>query len=101
MTQSPHSDRQRRRKEMTDDIIQRVRDAIHEELAGAPQNFNVSELEEIDRTILGHTQQVVDALSTEEMRSEGALLSHIANARTETNRRIRERRPTDGPAKTT
>ena len=90
------TDRQRRRKEMTDDITQRVRDAVREECAGAPQTFIVGELEETQRTILDHTRRLVDALSAEEMRSEGALLSHIANARMDTNRRIRELGPTTG-----
>ena len=90
MTQSTHADRQRRRKEMTDDIIQRVRDAVQEELAGAPQAINADDQEEIDQAILRHTQQVVDALSFDEMQSEGALLSHIADARCETRRLLRE-----------
>jgi hypothetical protein len=100
MTQSPHSDRQRRRKEMTDDIIQRVRDAVQEKLADAPDPFRSDDLDAIEDTVLAHTRQVVDALSIEEMGSEGALLSHIANARWETQRLMRERPPTGGPVKT-
>jgi hypothetical protein len=38
----------------------------------------------------------MDALSFDEMQSEGALLSHIANARFETNRLIWDRRPPSG-----
>ena len=34
------TDRQRQRKEMTDDIIQQVRDAVREELADAPGSFS-------------------------------------------------------------
>jgi hypothetical protein len=84
---------QRRRKEITDDIVQRVREAVREELADAPESFRREELENIEENVLAHTQQVVDALSIEEMGSEGALLSHVANARWETTRLIRERRP--------
>jgi hypothetical protein len=101
MTQSPHNDRQRRRKEMSDDIIERVRNAVHEELDDAPESLRSEELENIEGSVLGHTRLVVDALSIEEMGSEGALLSHIANARWETQRLMRDRRPTVGPAKTT
>jgi hypothetical protein len=87
------SNRQRRRKEMTDDIIERVREAVREELADAPEAFRREELESIEENVLAHTHLVMDALSFDEMQSEGALLSHIANARLETNRLIRERRP--------
>jgi hypothetical protein len=91
-TNSP-TDRLRQREQLTADVIDRVRQAIQEELAGAPQAINADDQEEINRTILDHTRRVVEALSIDEMGSEGALLSHIANARTETNRRIREHRP--------
>jgi hypothetical protein len=101
MAQSPHNDRQQHRKEMIDDIIQRVREAIQEELAFAPKPFRREELESIEESVLGHTRLVVDALSIDEMGSEGALLSHIANARWETQRLMRDRRPTVGHAKTT
>jgi hypothetical protein len=57
------------------------------------RQFNPEDLESIEETVLAHTRLVVDALGYEEMQSEGALLSHIANARVETNRLIRDRRP--------
>ena len=44
-------DRQRRRKEMTDGIIQQVREAIQEELADAPESFGPEELKSIEETI--------------------------------------------------
>jgi hypothetical protein len=90
------TDRQRLRKEMTDDITQQVRDAVLEELADTPESLRREELENIEDTVLAHTRLVVDALGYEEMQSEGALLSHIANARVETNRLIRDRRPPSG-----
>ena len=85
-------DRQRRRQEMTDDIVQRVREAVREELTDATAGFSRKQLEEIESEIMAHTQQVVDAISFDEMGSQGALLSHIANARWDTNRLMRERR---------
>jgi hypothetical protein len=87
------TDRQQRREQMTTDIIQQVRNAVQEELAGAPESFSFDELEQIEQMVLSHTQQVVDALSVDEMGSEGALLAHIANARTDANRLIRDRQP--------
>src|SRR5580704_13287691 len=82
------TDRQHRRKEMTDDIIQQVRDAVREELADAAVAFRREELDDIEESLLAHTRLVMDALSSDEMQSEGALLGHIANARLETNRLI-------------
>lgn len=87
------TDGQRRRNETTDDIIQQVRDAVRDELADAPESFRREGLEAIEETVLAHTHLVVAALGFEELQSEGSLLSHIANARVETNSLIRERRP--------
>jgi hypothetical protein len=95
MNFTPPTDRQRRRKEMTEDIIEQVRVAVGEELSDA-SGFSREALEGIEETVLAHTRLVVDALGFEEMQSEGAKLSHIANARWETQRLIRERRPPSG-----
>lgn len=88
-----NNNRQSRRKEITDDIIEQVRDAVREELADAPASFTREQLEEIEESVLAHSRLIMDALSFDEMQSGGALLSHIANARYETNRLMRERRP--------
>lgn len=93
-------DRQRRRQEMTDDIIERVREAVQEELTDATAGFSREQLEEIEKEIMSHTQQVVDALGFDEMQSEGALLSHIANARWDTGRLLWERRENPKESKT-
>jgi hypothetical protein len=84
-------DRQRLRQEMTDDIIQRVLEAVREELTDATAGFSREQLEEIEEDIMSHTQQVVDALGFDEMGSERALFAHIADARWDTARLIRER----------
>ena len=86
-------DRQRRRKETADDIIQQVREAIQEELADAPESFGPEDLESIEETILTHTRLIMDALSFNEMQSECALLSHLADARLETIRLMRDLHP--------
>ena len=44
-------DRQHRRQEMTDDIIQQVREAVRDELADAPECFRREQLEEIENEI--------------------------------------------------
>jgi hypothetical protein len=84
-------DHQRRRQEMTDNILLQVREAVLEELEGAPESFSREELEAVENEILAHTQTVVDALGFDEMGSERALLSHVANARSDTNLLVRER----------
>jgi len=95
MRQPSQTDRQLR-KEITADILQRVRRAVQEEFVGTPQTLTFRELNEIKRAMLGSTRRIVDALSFDEIRSEGALLNYIVSARIETNRRIRELRPPVG-----
>ena len=75
------TDSQSRRDTLTADIIEQVRNAIHEELLFAPQSLTDDGREAIEDDILTQSRIVVDALSTEEMTSEGALLSYIASAR--------------------
>jgi hypothetical protein len=85
------TDRQNRREAVTADIIERVRSAIRDELLFAPASLTDKDRESIEDEILTHSRMVVDALSTDEMKSEGALLSHIAKARWDTNRLIRNK----------
>jgi hypothetical protein len=89
-------DQLRRRKDMSDEIIDQVRTAIWEELADAAAGFSRKQLEDIETDIMAQTQRVVDALGFDEMGSQGALLSHIANARWDAGRLIRERRAPSG-----
>jgi hypothetical protein len=84
------TDRQRRREQLTADILQQVRNAVQDELADAPEAITCDELEEIEQTVMSHTERVVDALGIQEMQSERALLAHIESARTNANRLIRE-----------
>jgi hypothetical protein len=88
--------RERRRQQTTADIIQQVRNAVQDELAGAPASFGLEELEGIEESVITNTQRVVAGLSIEAMESEAALSLHVANARLETNHRINERRPSSG-----
>ena len=77
------------------DIIERVQSAIRDELMFAPSSLTDEDRAAIEDQLLSHTRLIVDALSTEEMNSEGALLSHIANARWDATRLIRERHPSN------
>jgi len=88
--------RQRQREQLTEEILQQVQDAIREELDDAPESVSRQDREAIEETVLAHTRHIVEALSFDEMQSEGALLSHIANARFDTYRLVRERRPQSG-----
>jgi hypothetical protein len=100
MNPNPSVDRQRRRELLTAEIIEQVRAAVLEELADAPASWSRAQFEEIEQSVLAHTRLVVDALGFEEMKSEGAKLSHIANARWETQRLIRERRAASDAGRT-
>lgn len=96
MNFTPPADRQRIRKELTEDIIEQVRDAIWDELADAPVCLSREDLDAIEEAVMSHTRLVVESLGFEEMKSECARLSHVANARSEAERLIRERRPPTG-----
>ncbi len=84
------TDRQHQREQLTADILQQVRSAIQDELADAPESFSFEESEVVEQTVMSHTQLVVAALGISEMQNEGALLAHIANARADASRLIRE-----------
>jgi hypothetical protein len=87
---------ERRRQQTTADIIQQVRNAVQDELAGAPASFDLEELDRIEESVISETQRVIDTLSLEEMEYEAALAFQIAKARLGTNRQINERRPSNG-----
>jgi hypothetical protein len=80
-----------RREMLAEGICDQISRAVREELVDAPSSLAIENHTAIEDEILSHTKLVMDALSSAEMTSEGALLSHIANARFETNRLIRER----------
>jgi hypothetical protein len=87
-----HIERQRHRERMSRDIIQQVRNAVQDELAGASASFEFEDLEQIEESVMSHTQQVVDALSYDEMQSKRGLSLHVENACIDTTRRINELR---------
>lgn len=90
------TDHERRHEQMACDIIQQIRNAVQDELAGAPASFAFEELERIEESVISETRRVIDELSFEEMQSEAALAFHIANARFDTNRRVNKAWPSAG-----
>jgi hypothetical protein len=95
LTQPPKS----RRETLRDQIVDDVRAAIREELAGAERPPTEEHCGDIEAEILAYTTRILAAVSIGEMQSQGALLAHIASARAETNRLIRQRPPRSGGTK--
>jgi hypothetical protein len=87
-----------RREHLTADIIEEVKRVVREELCDSSITLSAEARQAVENEILGHTNHILEALSSEEMASEGALVSHLANARLGTQRIIRDRRPPTGSA---
>lgn len=97
MNPNTTTDRRRQREELTAELLDRVREAVREELGDAPpESLKAEELEHIEQSILTDTQLIVDAASLDELTSEGALLRHVANTRSDIQRLIRDRHPRTG-----
>jgi hypothetical protein len=79
------------RELLTEDILDQVSRAIHEELQSASPSPTETNRTEIVAEILVHSNLVMNAASTAELTSEGALLSHIRQSRSDAQRLIRER----------
>jgi hypothetical protein len=90
-----------RREQLTEDITNRIHPAVQEECDTSATPLADEDRMAIEREILFHTAHVLDALTSEELTSEGALFGHISNARLEANRLIRNRKPSHAvPTKT-
>lgn len=75
---------------MESDILQQVRNEVQEALLfHAPTTWADERLEAVEERILDHTRLVLAALSMNELRSAGALRTHIAQAGADTKRLIR------------
>jgi hypothetical protein len=73
------------------DVLEQVQNEIEEALLlYAPSTWNDNYLDEIVKKILDNTKMVLAALSTSELQSAGALRSHIAQAVSDTKRRIHQ-----------
>jgi hypothetical protein len=77
------------RGDFEDDILEQVKTEIQETiLHDAPESWSKEHRDAISENVLDHTRLVLDALSSTELQSEGALRSHIAQAIAETKRLI-------------
>jgi hypothetical protein len=80
------------RHDLSAEIREDVSQVIAEELADAPSTVTEEDLKAIEDDLMGRTNQILEALSLEEMRSAGAQCSHLANIRAEVRNRLRYRR---------
>jgi len=79
------------RDQLEDDIVQQVENEIQEALLlHAPTTWADERLDAIEEEVLDHTRLVLDALSTDELQSAGALIAHIAQAVADTKRLIHQ-----------
>jgi hypothetical protein len=79
------------RHEIESDILQRVREEVQEAiLVHAPQSWKQDRREAVEENVLAETRMILDALSTKELGSTGALRTHIGRAIDETKRLIRQ-----------
>ena len=78
------------REQLESDIVQQVQNEVDDTLLmHAPTTWSDERLDEIEENILDHTRLVLDTLSTDELRSPGALQYHIVLATAQTKRIIR------------
>jgi hypothetical protein len=77
------------RDQLESDIVQQVQNEVDDTLLmHAPTTWSDERLDGIEKQVLDHTQLVLDALSTSELQSQGALKTHIVHAIAETKRMI-------------
>jgi hypothetical protein len=78
------------RHKIESDILHQVRNEVQEALLlHAPLKWPDERLEVIEERVLNHAKMVVTALSTNDLRSPGALRTYIARAVADTKRLIR------------
>ena len=80
------------RQDLSAEILEDVAQVLAEELADAPGTLTEEARTAIKDEMIGQTNQILEALSLEEMRSAGARCSHLANIRAEVQNRLRYRR---------
>ena len=79
------------RHEIESDILQQVREEVQDAiLFHAPQSWKQDRREAVEESLLAETRMILDALSTNELGSTGALRFHIGRAIDETKRLIRQ-----------
>jgi hypothetical protein len=79
------------RDEIESDIIQQLREEVQETiLHHAPQSWSLESREAVEESVLADTRMILDALSTSELQSAGALRMHIGRARSEAKRLVHQ-----------
>jgi hypothetical protein len=79
------------RSEFESDILQQVRCEVQEAiLLAAPKSWSREKCEAVEESVLAETQMILDALSTTELQSAGALRTHIGRAIAETKRLVHQ-----------
>jgi hypothetical protein len=79
------------RNDIESDILEQVRDEIREAmLLHAPHSWKQNRREAVEEGVLAESRMILEALSTSELRSAGALRTHIGRAIDETKRLIRQ-----------
>lgn len=77
------------REHLETDVLQQVTNAVEDTiLFYAPDTWSDERCKQVEDTILSHTRTVISALTTDELRSPGALHDHIVKAASETKRLI-------------
>jgi|SRR5271165_5682267 len=78
------------RHEIESEILQQVRETVQEAiLLHAPHSWKQDRREAVEESVLAETRMILDALSTNELASTGALRTHIGRAIDEMKRLIR------------
>jgi hypothetical protein len=79
------------RSEIEADIVQQIQNEIQEAiLLHAPESWSDEKCAAVEESALDNTRVILDALSTKELQSAGALRSHIAQAIADTKRMIHQ-----------
>lgn len=79
------------RDEIEADVIQQVTEEVQEIiLHHAPESWSQERREAVEECVLADTRMILDALSTGELQSSGALRTHIGRAMSEAKRLIHQ-----------
>jgi hypothetical protein len=74
------------------EIIQDVEQIVDEEIADSQFELTDQARQSVRDELVNYTQRILDALSSQEMQSESALVLHLYRTRVDAQRLIRERR---------
>jgi hypothetical protein len=79
------------RSEFESDILQQVRSEVQEAiLLTVPKSWSREKCEAVEESVVAESRMILDALSTSELQSAGALRMHIGRAIAETKRLVHQ-----------